>query len=295
MSANALVFHMYASVFYRYTSIIHSKNGNARCIVEQSYNLVFVIFAVNRQTPCNLPLNNAKMGKTKRGAAMGSVQLNLISAVDAVCTALEADILNLRFAPGEKITESELSERYSVSRNTIREAVAHLLAQGLLTKIANKGVYVRKFTAADVQEIFHLRALLELEAIRSIAAANTVPAGLFPLVQELESYDRVDRWDDYVRLDILFHTALVAAANSSRLSRLYDTILTEVKLCIYQTRNYVTIPAGNDASHRQILDALYSREYDTAMQLLVQHIQQVITRYCTGLEAMEQNKNKSTR
>jgi len=226
---------------------------------------------------------------------MGSVQLNLISAVDAVCTALEADILNLRFAPGEKITESELSERYSVSRNTIREAVAHLLAQGLLTKIANKGVYVRKFTAADVQEIFHLRALLELEAIRSIAAANTVPAGLFPLVQELESYDRVDRWDDYVRLDILFHTALVAAANSSRLSRLYDTILTEVKLCIYQTRNYVTIPAGNDASHRQILDALYSREYDTAMQLLVQHIQQVITRYCTGLEAMEQNKNKSTR
>lgn len=219
---------------------------------------------------------------------MNSVQLNLISAVDAVCTALEADILNLHFAPGAKTTESALAERYGVSRNTVREAVAHLLAQGYLTKIANKGIYVRKFTATDVQEIFHLRALLELEAVNKIADSDHLSADLFHILQQLEACDRVAQWDDYVRLDIQFHSALVDAANSPRLSRLYDTILNEVKLCIYQTRNYVTIPGGTDASHRQILNALDRQEYDSAATLLRQHIEQVITRYCTGLKAMEQ-------
>lgn len=219
---------------------------------------------------------------------MNSVQLNLVSAVDAVCTALETDILNLHFAPGAKITESMLAERYGVSRNTVREAVAHLLSQGYLTKIANKGVSVRTFTANDVQEIFHLRSLLELEAVNLISTAGQIPEVLYVLLQQLESFDRVAQWDDYVRLDIQFHSALVAAAGSPRLAKLYETILTEVKLCIYQTRNFVTIPAGKDASHRQILNALQAQEYDTAANLLRQHIQQVITRYCAGLEAMKQ-------
>ena len=49
----------------------------------------------------------------------------------------------------------------------------------------------------------------------------------------------------------------------------------------------VTIPAGKDVSHRQILDALFVRDDETATILLRQHIHLVITRYCAGLEAME--------
>lgn len=221
---------------------------------------------------------------------MEPIQLNVVSTVDAICSALEADILSLRFAPGEKITESNLAARYGVSRNTVREAVAHLLAQGLLTKIANKGVYVRKFTAADIQEIFHLRSLLELEALRSIAATGKIPEGMFSLAQELEQIDRQENWDDYVRADIRFHASLVEASGSPRLARLYDTILTEVKLCIYQTRNFVAIPSGSDPSHRQILETLRAGASEEAALLLQLHIAQVITRYCTGLQAMEQNK-----
>lgn len=220
---------------------------------------------------------------------MDLVQLNTVSTVDAVRNALEADILSLRFAPGEKVTESDLSSRYGVSRNTIREAVAHLLAQGLLTKIANKGVYVRRFTVTDVQEIFHLRSLLELEAVRSISASGDTPSHLFEIVDELEHIDRHAKWDDYVRADILFHSGLVAAAKSPRLQKLYDTILTEVKLCIYQTRNYVQIPNGNTASHRLILDAICSQDTDTAIKLLREHIEHVIKRYCAGLLAMDQS------
>ena len=219
---------------------------------------------------------------------MESVKLNTVSTVDAVRSSLECDILSLQFAPGEKITESELAIRYGVSRNTVREAVAHLLAQGLLTKVANKGVSVRRFTVQDVQEIFHLRGLLELEAVNSILAAKTQPNHLYPIVDELESLNRQEQWDEYVQADIRFHSGLVAAAGSTRLDKLYDTILAEVKLCIYQTRNYVAIPEGNNATHRILLDAICSADAAASRQLLKNHIEHVIKRYCSGLIAMDQ-------
>lgn len=221
---------------------------------------------------------------------MSSVILNTVSTVDAVCNALERDILSLRFAPGEKVTESEIAVRYGVSRNTVREGIAHLLAQGFLTKIANKGVYVRKFTPEDVQEIFHLRALLEIEAVNTILSGDTHPTDLYKNVEEMESFTRRDQWDEYVLADIRFHSALVAAAGSPRLSKLYDTILTEVKLCIYQTRNYVAVPSHNNASHREILDAVCSKNRSAALSLLKNHIEHVIKRYCAGLIAMDNDQ-----
>ena len=218
---------------------------------------------------------------------MESVKLNTVSTVDAVCNALESDILSLRFAPGEKVIESDLAVRYGVSRNTIREAVAHLLAQGLLTKVANKGISVRRFTVTDVQEIFHLRAMLEIEAVNSILKAGTVPTNLYAVVEALEAINRPEQWDEYVCLDIRFHRELVAAAGSTRLSKLYDTIITEVKLCIFQTRNYVKIPNKHNASHREIVDALCSGDKKTTTDLLKDHIEHVIKRYCAGLIAMD--------
>ena len=223
---------------------------------------------------------------------MESIKLITVSTVDAIRNALEADILNLRFAPGSKITESDLAVRYNVSRNTVREAIAHLLAQGLLTKIANKGVSVRRFTVDDVQEIFHLRAMLEAEAVCSIISNGVSLDALYPLVEELETLNRLTQWDEYVRADITFHRKLVSAAGSPRLARLYDTILTEVKLCIYQTRHFVAVPTEPNTSHRIILDTIRSGDLNAATQQLHDHIKHVIKRYCAGLIAMDQAREQ---
>lgn len=217
---------------------------------------------------------------------MESIKLNTVSTVDAIRNALEKEILSLQFAPGEKITESDLAVRYCVSRNTVREAIAHLLAQGLLTKIVNKGVYVRRFTVDDIKEIFHLRAILEQEAVKTIMDSQTDISALYALVDQLEKINRQDFWDDYVHADIDFHKALVASAASPRLLKLYDTILTEVKLCIYQTRHYVPTPKSNIATHRAVLDAILKNDTN-ATRLLQEHIEHVTKRYCSGLIAMD--------
>ena len=106
----------------------------------------------------------------------------------------------------------------------------------------------------------------------------------------MESMRRVDQWEEYVRCDIRFHAELVAAAGSPRLSKLYETIITEVKLCIYQTRNYVSLPSSNSPSHRLILEAVCKADTAIGTKLIREHIEHVVKRYCSGLLAMAQEQ-----
>ncbi len=218
---------------------------------------------------------------------MNSVQLTTVSTVDAICRALEHDIFSLHFAPGEKITEQELVERYHVSRNTLREAITQLRVQGLLTKEANKGVSVKKLSVEDVKEIFHLRALLEQEAVRRILANGNIPAHLGEHVEAMEGSGQPVSLEDKMRSDFLFHSGLVAASGSTRLQKLYDTIQTEGKLCIYQTSRYVPFSGDNPVSHRLILETLQKGDCETTQRLIEQHIFHVIEPYCAGVAAWE--------
>ena len=210
---------------------------------------------------------------------MRNIQLKTVSTVDAVCNALEEDIFQLRFPAGSKITENDMVSRYGVSRNTIREAIAYLLANGLLVKVANKGVYVKAITQDDIQELFHLRELLETEALRTIYASGVIPVDLMRYAEALERIDATKDWDAYVQADCDFHALLVAAAGSARLSRLYETIATEVKLCIYQSRNYVPLRIENSQQPRQILEAIENGNLDEAIRILSNHIENAVRNY----------------
>jgi len=219
---------------------------------------------------------------------MRNIQLKTVSTVDAICNALEEDIFQLRFPAGSKITENDMVSRYRASRNTIREAIAYLLSTGLLVKVANKGVYVREITQDDIQELFHLRKLLETEALRIIYASGFIPLDLMRYAEALERIDAAKDWDEYVRADCDFHASLVAAAGSARLSRLYETIATEVKLCIYQSHSYVPLRNENTLQHRRILEAIENGNLDDAIQILSNHIDNAIESYAEGFRKQKE-------
>ena len=54
-----------------------------------------------------------------------------------------------------------------ISRNTLREGVGQLVSEGVLTRNVHKGVVVTAPTVQDVREVFTIRRLLEVEAVRS--------------------------------------------------------------------------------------------------------------------------------
>ena len=215
----------------------------------------------------------------ERRSFMGKSPLQIVTAVDAASNALRQDIFASYFTPGIKISESLLAERYGVSRHTIREAIAHLLSSGILTKSPNRGTFVKKISLDDVREIFQLRKLLEVEAVHRIGDMGQIPPDIFTALHNIENVDTAADWPQYVTMDARFHQSLVDAVNSKRLSRMYDIIVAEVQLCIVQSQELLRGFAADAFDHRVIVSNLEAGETAEAAAFLEKHLDSAVERF----------------
>jgi len=87
------------------------------------------------------------------------------------------------FAPGERLIERVLCDQLGVSRTVIRECIRHLESDQLVTSKANVGPTVATLNLDEVKEIYEIRSMLEVSAVRS-CAANADEA----VIAKLENY-----------------------------------------------------------------------------------------------------------
>jgi DNA-binding GntR family transcriptional regulator len=92
-------------------------------------------------------------------------------ASDRAYAALRDDIMEWRLAPGTVLQEVEQSERLGVSRTPVREALARLGADGLVSAQGGRGLVVTTVSVESITQLFDLRRVLEQEAAR-LAARN---------------------------------------------------------------------------------------------------------------------------
>jgi DNA-binding GntR family transcriptional regulator len=78
-----------------------------------------------------------------------------------VLDSLRQSIIAGQLAPGQRLTERELTQMMEVSRTVIREALRQLETEGLIEIIPNTGPVVRKLTAAEAKDLYRIRAVLE--------------------------------------------------------------------------------------------------------------------------------------
>ena len=94
------------------------------------------------------------------------------SAKSFVLRVLIDNIINTRLEPGEKLNEPELCEQLGVSRTPFREAELELAQRRLIEIRPKIGTYVSLIDAELVEEVRHLRAVLEAEIARLEAAVQ---------------------------------------------------------------------------------------------------------------------------
>ena len=87
---------------------------------------------------------------------------------------LRGEILNGLLAPGTALLEVEQAERIGVSRTPLREAVARLIADGLVVGRRGRGFEVTDISVDSISELYELRQALEVQAIR-LAATRREP------------------------------------------------------------------------------------------------------------------------
>lgn len=220
--------------------------------------------------------------------------LNVSNLREHIERQVRAAILNGTFAPGERLVESLIADQLGVSRAPVREVLSALEREGIVTSVPRRGYFVADFTDKDIEEIYSLRLLLELEALKRAMQRLTAEniARLGQIVEELgATIDTADDPTTAIALDLSFHEELCRIADHSRLFSVWKSMRVQTWLLIGLTRRtHYEYPEHSKQIHARILSAMREKDLTRAEALLREHIldaQARATRVLRSLHAAE--------
>lgn len=186
-------------------------------------------------------------------------------------------IVTGRLGDNVPIRQDALATELGVSKIPLREALARLEHEGLLTSQANRGYFVQPMSAGQVDEIYELRLMIEPQA--AVYAAERATEADHALATE--AFKKLDGAATSNLAEVAvrnrdFHTALVRPGG-----RLLTTQLVE-RLSILAERYVVAHlqPAGRESrahsEHQELLDAWIARDGAKLTAMLTQHLQSTL-------------------
>jgi DNA-binding GntR family transcriptional regulator len=198
------------------------------------------------------------------------------SLVELTLTRLRHEILSGALAPGERLVEEQLTQRFGTSRAPLREALRQLAQQGLIEHLPRRGVRVAELSAADSDELFALRNVLERYAVETAfaqpgAASLTGVAAAWQLMAEAaRTGDTFAENNAHQR----FHVEVVALAGQRHLLMAFEPVI--LKLQLLMATNLRLETEQRDAAegvvrHRRLLDDLATGDLATAVSALASH------------------------
>ncbi|GAA3596870.1 GntR family transcriptional regulator [Klugiella xanthotipulae] len=200
-------------------------------------------------------------------------RVSATSIVDAVAEDLRNRLYAAEFPGGTAFTENDVAQTYEVARPTAKAAIEKVVAEGLLVRGVHKTARVPELGPEDVRDIYRSRAYLETEVLRRLAARGTVPTAAVRANREIAEALDSENALAIVEPDMRFHTSLIDALGSPRTSKLYGTLVSEVRICMTQVQGRRLLdPKIICAEHDQILTYIRQGDGDAVARLLDEHL-----------------------
>ncbi|WP_130014803.1 GntR family transcriptional regulator [Serinicoccus sediminis] len=149
---------------------------------------------------------------------------------------LSRQILDHQLAPGKRLIERELIDRFEVSRATVRETLRQLAAEGLVQIQPRRGAVVRAIDSDEARDLYRLRAAIEGLLVETFVER----AGVADVQRLQEALDALDAAvedglaaSEVMRVRDAFYEALFAGAGSSVLREELGVVQARVRvLCV---------------------------------------------------------------
>lgn len=153
---------------------------------------------------------------------MDRLMINYKSLKDHVYDYISSKINDGSLRPGERINENQICESLQVSRTPVREALLQLSNEGYLENLPRRGFIVKEVDNRKVEEIYAILGCLEGMAAACALKKMTQShmAVLEELIGEMDSAIERREYNEYYKLQMVFHDNIIAMSGNEELHKL---------------------------------------------------------------------------
>lgn len=182
--------------------------------------------------------------------------------------------------PGEIYSANSLASHLGISNSPAREAMMALAAIGLLEPVRNRGFRVVELSEHDRYEVYEMRVLIEVEAVRQAAARDIGHRQIEKIVQlahrsiEALPSTREEPALPYLNADHDFHMAVVDSIGNSRWSKTISNLRDESR--VNGAYRHLEDNQGLHHSAQEHIDiarAVQERDPEKAAALMLKHLE----------------------
>jgi DNA-binding GntR family transcriptional regulator len=194
---------------------------------------------------------------------------------DQVAESVRTLIMSHALEPGVPVNIDQLSRELEVSPTPVREALAKLESEGLVTKSPLKGYRTSEVLGADeLRDLFDFRLLIEPPMARR-AAENMTPASAARIRDELATCPEApgDDYEEYRKLsahDARLHRLILEIAGNPVVTQAYER--TNLHLHIFRVSYHRPMGGQAIAEHARLADALIAGDPGAAERAMTEHI-----------------------
>ena len=149
------------------------------------------------------------------------------SASDIVFHGIVNGLDSHHFIPGQRLVESDLAAHFGVGRNSVREALQRLAADGIIEIVRHKGALVRSLSPRETLDVLdvaeRMTGLLAKTAARAVAAGSATKE-LERALQTFEKTEHLIASEDFAKARRQFYRILLELSGSQELRRLFRAI-----------------------------------------------------------------------
>ncbi|MCF7935913.1 MAG: GntR family transcriptional regulator [Synergistales bacterium] len=191
------------------------------------------------------------------------------SAVSYIYNVLKRAIFTGALEGTTRLRQEEIARRFGVSSIPVREAFKQLQAEGLVEIVPRRGAFVTELTTPEIQEIYEIRQLLEVGALRFSfnSISNSEINSAKDCIDQMESTEDELQWCE---LNEKFHDLLYCSSGKKMIVDLLKNLRNRVNR--YVVAYLRAMRTESEHEHRRIYEALISRDIDLASRELEQHL-----------------------
>jgi DNA-binding GntR family transcriptional regulator len=207
---------------------------------------------------------------------------------------LKHAIITGQIPAGARIVETEYADRLHISRTPLREALRKLERDGLVEYVLRRGVVVRAFTIADVEEIYTIRNALEMLTLPAIIE-NATPEDIRSMREKLHEMDVYIEKNDIEGVSPLarsFHDQLTSISGLNRILRVIQSQDEYIRRFSAMSIAKETRRKSAHEEHYKLVEYVENKDLDNFAHLMQKHIERSKETCLIALEEAQFQKNR---